>query len=202
LNVSVYENDYLSLGLLERYLWGIYPPSSGPFCRVLDPAVVEPAITAGKVLIDTAAWGRSSDKQRTAIGRRGDGSIMTALIHLTTTVASVAPCTTSMETVPVSPPFVPTLSIPESSEDEGPGFEHCIDSLPNLLGTNYAATSPHLSGSVALPYFGTAIYKESFAIRWLCACLRQTEPAYHRLHTSTPSSEMLRCAFLLGRILD
>jgi serine/threonine protein kinase len=58
-NTALYENDFLSLGLLELYLNGAYPPSSGQFSRVSDPGIVDHAIAAGKGLIDTETSSRT-----------------------------------------------------------------------------------------------------------------------------------------------
>jgi hypothetical protein len=52
-NMALYQNDYLSLGLLDLYLKGTYPPSSGQFSRMLDPELVEPAIAVGEALANT-----------------------------------------------------------------------------------------------------------------------------------------------------
>jgi serine/threonine protein kinase len=55
LNMALYDNDYLSLGLLELYLRGEYPPSSGQFSRMVDQELVDGAIAMGKHLVEGKA---------------------------------------------------------------------------------------------------------------------------------------------------
>ena len=57
LNVALYDNDYLSLGLLELYLKGEYPPSSGQFSRMVNPELVDSAIAMGKYLVEGEVLG-------------------------------------------------------------------------------------------------------------------------------------------------
>jgi hypothetical protein len=52
LNMALYDNDYLSLSLLELYLRGKYPPSWGQFSRMLNPELVDSAIAMEKCLIE------------------------------------------------------------------------------------------------------------------------------------------------------
>ena len=67
LNMALYDNDYLSFGLLELYLRGEYPPSSGQFSRMVNPELVDNAIAMGKCLIEgkatpVALTGTKSDR--------------------------------------------------------------------------------------------------------------------------------------------
>jgi Protein kinase domain len=51
-NVAMFENDYLSLGLIALYLKGEFPPEN----RKLDPDLIEPAIIARKAILHNGTF--------------------------------------------------------------------------------------------------------------------------------------------------